>query len=522
MPEAFSKLQNQINELWEKLDKSQKSRILITSGILLVVFTVAIIMLTRTNFVPLMIVEDSRDAQEIETVLIERNIKYKHGDRGRIMVDSKDKNEAEFAIASAGLTSTGMTFEDAWNLLSISSTESDKKQLWQNFKRNSLIAKLKMFDNVKDADVDLALPEDTMFFSGSSSNETTAFVRVTPKGEITPEQVNGIVQVVSSSIEGLEPKNVTVVDNNFNILNSDTESGIKVPSTQYKLTAQIKEDMERNIKSLYSGRSNNYDFISVVANPVLDFDQVSTTKNEIGKPTDIDEAIVSSQTTKEILENGTGGNMPPGMDANPGVGQIPEYPMDGGENSSYEKKTEIINRVFTETLTQQEKAIGTINLEKSSMTVALWYGQRVTDDTNLTPEFLEQFREDVSNATGIPASRISVSKYPLAPEEQPIEAWADRAKRFVDTYGFFILMILLIIALMIAVMPKGKQEKDMELVPELATSDGLKFDTIDEDTLPEINLEESSEVKKQIEKFIKERPEAVANLLRNWFSDDYD
>ena len=83
-------------------------------------------------------------------------------------------------------------------------------------------------------------------------------------------------------------------------------------------------------------------------------------------------------------------------------------------------------------------------------------------------------------------------------------------------------MILLIIALMIAVMPKGKQEKDMELVPELATSDGLKFDTIDEDTLPEINLEESSEVKKQIEKFIKERPEAVANLLRNWFSDDYD
>lgn len=519
MPESLSKIQNQINELWKKLDKSQRNRILITSGILLVVFTVGIIMLTRTTYVPIMVIEDYSDAQEIEKVLEEKNIKYKHGDRGRMLVDSKDKNKAEFAIASSGLTSTGMTFEDAWNLLSISSTESDKKQLWQNFKRSSLIAKLKMFDNVKDADVDLALPEDSMFFSGNSSNEATAFVRITPKGEITPEQVNGIIRVVASSIEGLEPKNVTVVDNNFNILNSDMEQGINVPSNQYKLTAKVKEDLERNIKSLYAGRSNNYDFISVVANPVLDFDQVSTTRNEIEKPTGLDEAIVSSQTTKETLENGTGENIPPGMDSNPGVGEIPEYPMDGGENSSYEKKTEIINRAFTETLTKQEKAVGILNPEKSSMTVALWYGQRVPDDSNITSEFIEQLREDVSNATGIPVSRISVSKYPLAPEEEVIEAWGDKIKRFIDTYGFFILMILLIISLMIAVMPRRKE--DTELVPELAMADGPDL-AVPEDQLPEITLQESSEVKRQIEKFIKEKPDAVANLLRNWFSEDYD
>ncbi|MDQ2085897.1 flagellar M-ring protein FliF C-terminal domain-containing protein [Herbivorax sp. ANBcel31] len=521
MSEAFSKLQNQINELWEKLDKSQKNRVLITSGILLVVLTVSIVVLTRTNYVPLMVVNDSRDAQEIETVLEERNIKYKHGDRGSLLVDSRDKNEAEFAIASAGLTSTGMTFEDAWNLLNISSTESDKKQLWQNFKTNNLIAKLRMFDNVSDADVDLALPEDSMFFSGSESNEATAFVRVTPRGNISPEQVKGIVQVVASSIEGLDPLNVTVVDNNFNILNSDMEPGMNVPSSQYELTAQVKEDMERNIRALYAGRSNNYDFISVVANPVLDFDQVSTKRNEIEKPTDLDEAIVSSQTTRENLENYAGEDVPPGMDANPGVGEVPEYPMDGGENSSYEKRTEIINRVFTETLTEEERAIGTINPEKSSMTVALWYGQRVPDDSNITPEFLEQFTQDVSNATGIPATRISVSKYPLAPEEEVVEPLGDRIKNFIDTYGFFILMILLIIALMIALMPKKKEEEEMEPVPELA-AEGPRFITPEEEDVPEIDLGERSEVKKQIEKIVKEKPDTVANLLRNWLSDDFD
>ncbi|TYQ13156.1 UNVERIFIED_CONTAM: flagellar M-ring protein FliF [Acetivibrio alkalicellulosi] len=521
MPEIITKIQNQLNDLWKNLDKSQKNRIYIISAILMVVITVGIILLTRTTYVPLMTIDDPRDASEIERVLNDRNIKYRHGDRGRILVDSRDKNKAEFAVASSGLNISGMTFEDAWSLLSISSTESDKKHLWQNFKKNSLVAKLKMFDNVRDADVDLALPEESMFFSGSSVREATAFVRITPRGEITSEQVNGIVQVVASSIEGLNPKNVTVVDNNFNILNSDMAGAMNVPSSQYKLTLKVKEDLERNIKMLYAGRSNNYDFISVVANPVLDFDQVTTKRNEVAKPTDLDEAIVSSQTTKETLENIGPGNLAPGMDANPGVGEIPEYPMGGGENSSYEKKSEIINRVFTEILTQEERAIGTLNPERSSMTVALWYGQRVTDDSNITPEFIDQLRADVSTATGIPAARISVSKYPLAPIEEIIEPLSERIKRFVDTYGFFIIMILLIISLMIAVMVKKKEQE--ETVPELATAGGPSIAMAEiENEIQEIDMEERSEVKKQIEKFVKEKPEAVASLLRNWLSDDWD
>jgi len=70
------------------------------------------------------------------------------------------------------------------------------------------------------------------------------------------------------------------------------------------------------------------------------------------------------------------------MDANPGTGDVPTYPIDAGQNSSYESKSEIINRIFTETLTAEEKAIGTMNFQESSMTVALWYGNRVPDDSN--------------------------------------------------------------------------------------------------------------------------------------------
>jgi flagellar M-ring protein FliF len=520
MPEALTKIKEQFTEFWNNLDKSQKKRIYITSVLLLAALTIGIIMLTRTTYVPLMTIEDSENLSEIEKTLQEKKINYKPGDRGQILVDSKEKNKAEFALASAGLTEKGMTFEDAWSLINVSSTESDKKQLWHNFKKNSLIAKLKMFDNIMDADVELTMPDDSMFFI-ENEEEAKASVRINPKGEITSEQVEGIVRVVASSIEGLDPKNVTVVDNNFNILNQDLNNGMSIPSSQYKLKLRIKEEIEKNIKKLYSGRSDSYDFISVAVNPVLDLDRVTTNRKEIEKPTGLDEAVVSQEKHKEELENGSDGEAP-GMDSNPGTGQVPGYPIDGGNNSTYNKNSEIINRIFTETMTAQEKAIGTVNFDESSMTVALWYGDRVPDDSKLTQEFIDQFKQSLSNATGIPVSRISVDKQKLAPaEEIVVSAW-ERIKEFLDNYGFFVLMILLIVALMIAVIPR-KENQQAGLGPQLATADGaIAIDNEANDNVPEINFEERSEIKKQIEKFVKEKPESVAQLLRNWLSEDWD
>lgn len=523
MPEVLSKLQQRITELWKNLDKSQKSRIYVISAILVIAITVSIVMLTRTTYVPLVTIDDTKDAAEIEEVLQAKGINYKPDGGNKILVDSKDKNKAEFALASSGITSPGMTFEDAWNLVNITSTESDKKQLWQNFKKNSLIAKLKMFDNVRDADVEVTMPENSLFFSETSSDKPTAFVRINPKGEITTEQVKGIVSVVSSSIEGLEPGNVTVVDNNFNVLSTEVTNGIGDTSTQYKMKLKVKDELERNIKILYPNKSDSYDYISVVVNPFLEFDKQKTTKKEVGKPTDLDEAVVSSHTEKEELINGTEGGVP-GTDTNPGDGTT-TYPIEAGEDSTYKKTVTDINREFNETMTEIEKAQGDVNFEKSSVAVTLWYGQRVAEDTAITPEFLAQCQQVISGATNIPVSKISINKYKLAPEEVYEEPLSDKIQHYIDTYGYFALMLILIIGLMIAVIPRKKKATDEEdgLIPDLATAGGPQFivPEIDEN-VAEINFEERSEVKKQIERFVKEKPESVAQLLRNWLSDDWD
>jgi flagellar M-ring protein FliF len=51
---------------------------------------------------------------------------------------------------------------------------------------------------------------------------------------------------------------------------------------------------------------------------------------------------------------------------------------------------------------------------------------------------------------------------------------------------------------------------------------GPRFVIPEEEPVPEIELEERSEIKKQIDKFVRQKPDAVAQLLRNWLSDDWD
>ena len=158
----------------------------------------------------------------------------------------KDSDDAHYQLGVAGYPKEGMTFDDAFKSLKLSNTESDKKQLWQNFKKTSLIAQLKKFENVNDATVDLTWPEKSPFIFDKEQEKPKAYVRVNPKGELTPKQVEGIVMIISRSVEGLSPKDVTVVDNNLNILNNDSsDDSINRASSQEDLRIKRAKELEK-------------------------------------------------------------------------------------------------------------------------------------------------------------------------------------------------------------------------------------------------------------------------------------
>ena len=64
-----------------------------------------------------------------------------------------------------------------------------------------------------------------------------------------------------------------------------------------------------------------------------------------------------------------------------------------------------------------------------------------------------------------------------------------------------------------------KHDEEVEVEPELEVEEMLK-NAKEEVELEEIELKETLETKRQIDKFVDEKPEAVANLLRNWLTEE--
>ena len=90
------------------------------------------------------------------------------------------------------------------------------------------------------------------------------------------------------------------------------------------------------------------------------------------------------------------------------------------------------------------------------------------------------------------------------------------------TNYLMVLLTVLIAALLIFVIIRGTSPVEVtETEPELSVEDLLETTRDDTTALEEIELEDKSETRIMIEKFVDENPEAVALLLRNWINEDW-
>jgi flagellar M-ring protein FliF len=519
MPEFISRLVSQFKEFWNGLDGVQKKRIYITTAILSFAIAVSLIFIAKPSYTILISGADKKEVGEMTSILEENKIWYKIDNAGSdILIKASDNDRAQVILAQEGYPKGGMTFEDAIGMIGISTTESDKKQIWRKQQTSDLERKLRMLDNIEDASVSLALPEKSIFLtSNGEKSKPTAWVRVKPTEELTSAQVKGIVMLVSRSVENLDPADVTVVDNNLNILNDQYEDEyIEAISTQEEMRFKKAYELEQRVMKYFSvGQYDNFDTLRVVANPYLDFNKSKSTSRTLLNPDGMDSgAIISSQERSEKLENGTMGGLP-GTDSNPG--ETPLYQVGGDGKSSYQSGEKSINYDYDEMMTEEEKAIGTLVAERSTMAISLWYGQRVTDEDKLSDDFLEQVKNAASTATGIPVRNISVYKYKIAPQEEAKIPTSHKIRELIEQYGFFVMLLVLVIGLLIAVAPR-KAEK-AEFLQKVAVAEGPQAE---EKKIEELKYEDGSELKRQIDNFVRQKPEAVAQLLRNWLTDDWD
>lgn len=528
MPDFLKKYLDQFKEFWNSLEKSQKTRIYITSAIVVIAVTISMIYLSRPNRVVLFTNSDQKQIGEMVKILDDNGIWNEAQNNGTsIVIDSKNNNNAQILLAQAGYPKEGFTFEDAISSIGITTTQDDKKHIWKRQEISDLEAKINMLDNIDEAAVKLATPETSIFQKASEeAPKPTAYVMVRPNKELTEAQVQGIVMLVSRSVENLNPNDVTVVDNNGNILNSSSsDASISAVNSQEELRKKREAELEQKVLNYFSGgQFDNFDTLRVVANVTLDFDKDKSQTKSITIPQGMDSgAVISSKTSSETVKNGTAGGEP-GVGTNPGTTGTPTYPTGSGSNSDYANTSAETNFGYDEQVRDQEKATGKLIPEESGIAISLWYGNKVTDDTKMDDNFINQVKQAASTATGVPLNNIAVNKMKLAAPEVVTKTMSERVNELASNYGFLALMLLLIAATLIVGLPRRKQKTtaaEEQLQP--AVAGGPRFLVPEhEEPLPDIELEERSEIKKQLDKFVKQKPDAVAQLLRNWLSDDWD
>lgn len=532
MLEFFSNLLKQIKEFWQKLDKSQRTHIYITSAIVVIAVTIAIIVLTRPSYSVLVSNVNQKEIGEMSSILSENNIWHEITDNGTsIKVYSKDNSKAQIVLAQAGYPKGGITFEDAISMIGITTTESDKKHIWKQQQASEIAKKLMTLDVIEYAEVSLALPEEKVFLTSNEKEYLpTAYVMVKPKTTLTQEQVKAIVMMVSKSVEKLEPENITVVDNNLNLLNDySEEDNITAITKQEELRLQKARELEEKVYKYFNvgGGFDSFDTLRVVANPYLDFDTLKTQSKLISNPSGMDGGALISR--EEITEKSSGveeGGVP-GTDTNPGETTAPTYLLGNQGTSNYDYRERRENYIYDETVQEQEKALGYLVPERSSMAISLWYGKRVLDDSKLSDDLINQIKLAASAATGIPVENITVNKYMMAPAEIVQKSTADRIKELVNEYGLFMILLLMIAVMTASVLSMRKKSESLEVAAvESAASLSDIMEPEYEEVIPEpvkrVSLEEKSGIAKEIDRIIKEKPEAVAQLLRTWLYEDLD
>lgn len=470
---------------------------------------------------------DLKDSSAIAQVLDSQKIPYNVIDGGTtIEVEDVNLSIARLALATENIPKSGYTFDDAITN-SMSTTEDEKKAKLVEYKKAEIEKALESMSFIRDAEVTLEIPKDKNSFIASKQKSRASVmldVAMTPNNK----QISGVARFLASSVENLTVDNITIIDTDGNnlFIGSESGEGYGVDKQQEMKLSAEKNIIDKVTKLL----SPLYEDINVGANLVLDFSHKEELLEEYNPQFDgSGKGIIKNESTTSSSSTNTGGGAEPGVGPNTGAPTIQVGGNNSGESKSSTKDTEYVN---DKVVSNYIKNIGDIDYDKSSIAVNVvkkktytedtvvstltegtsWADFKLSNSSEVETVVPDNVVEQIKKATGI--DNVVVSGYEIA-------EFIDSTEEKVDMKDYMLYIALMAVVLGLIATKFGKKKKVIETEPELEVEEMLVVNNQPEE-LDDIELKETLETKNRIDKFVDEKPEAVANLLRNWLTDDWD
>jgi flagellar M-ring protein FliF len=219
------------------------------------------------------------DAAQIVEDLKGTSVPYKLKDGGTtIEVPSNQIYELRLKYAGKNLVSSGSVGYELFDKNNLGLTEFMQKINLKRALEGELSKTINQIDAVQASRVHLVIAEPSLFADEQSKSSASVILKVKGNGGLDSKQIQGIAHMVASSVEGLAPEDVVIMDSHGAIL-SKVSSGpneIGMSNSQLEMKETVERYLSQKAQSMLDvvlGANNS--IVRVAA--TLNFDKVNRT-----------------------------------------------------------------------------------------------------------------------------------------------------------------------------------------------------------------------------------------------------
>jgi len=356
--------------------------------------------ITAPTYSPLFSNLASTDASAIVDELNAQGVSYELADGGgTIMVPKDQVYDLRLAMSGKGLPAGQDTGYALLDQTGVTTSEFQQQVTYQRAIEGELANTLEAIHGVTTAVVHIALPKDEVFVADQGKPTASVLLDLAAGTQLSGEQINAVTNLVSSSIEGMDPTDVTVADSTGQVLSA---AGTGLTAAAGDQRSQMEQEYENRLAAnaqqiLDRVVGPNRAVVSVRADLDLSQRQSTSETHSYNQGT----PPVSESTSSETYNgNGTavGGVLGPENAPNGTA---------GGGTSSYDKQETTTNNSVDTTKETVQSAPGAIN----RLTVSVVMDGTVAGNLNQ-----QQIQSLVGNAVGLDTARgdaITVASMPF-------------------------------------------------------------------------------------------------------------
>ncbi len=504
---------------------SGQKTIAVIGGLALVLGAVMVFRWASTpSYAPLFTNMAAADASAVVDKLNSAGTPYQLTDGGTtVLVPQSDVYDARIRLSGEGLPGQG---SDGYGILDKQNLSTSQFQEQTSYKRaieGELQRTIEALDSVDTAVVHVAMPQEELFSTDKKPTTASVLVATHPGVTLGPEQVQAIVHLVASSVEGLDPKQVTVTDSAGTVLSAAGDGLDSVADTRAQQVKGFEDRVQGSVGDVLTrivGPGNSA--VEVTAD--LNFDKTVTHTTRYFNDPKI-KPLTSSRTDEKYAGGTAGGTAATGVVGANGA-LTPAAGASPGTGSNYRKKSSVDDNAIDTTVEQKEAAPGNVR----SLHVGI-----VLDTRSLGASTPQQVQALVTSALGIDPKRgdtVNVTTMPFDRTAENAAAASLAAAQKADAQAAQMSMVktggivLVIAAALLLAWLRGRKRRKLRDQATTYVVEQLRRGSEPTVALPpnppaaELSGSAPSQLRMaardEIAAMVERQPEEVAQLLRGW------